>query len=124
MRVLILLSSLALALGAGADAAPSRGTLRGVVMRGPVAPVCVAEQPCDEPAAHVELLFLRNNNSVAGHAVTDLAGRYAVRLPGGLYTVRRSAVAGPLDRKLEPNRARVYAGRTNRVDFSIDTGIR
>jgi hypothetical protein len=37
--------------------------------------------------------------------------------------VRRVTVA-TIDRKLEPNRVRVYAGRLTQRDFSIDTGIR
>jgi hypothetical protein len=123
MRTLILLMSVAFVSAAGAQAGAQRGTLTGVVRRGPVAPVCVAEQPCDEPAAHVELLFV-HNGGVAGRVVTDLAGRYRLRLPAGRYSVRRATVTGPVDRKLEPRSARVYAGRTTTVVFSIDTGIR
>jgi hypothetical protein len=70
----------------------------------------------------VTLVFSRSGH-VAGRAVTDTLGRYRVRLPAGLYSVRRSASTG-IDRKLEPNRVRVYAGRFVRADFSIDTGIR
>ena len=122
MRILVGLSSLALALAAGAQATVPRGTLTGVVMRGPIAPVCVAEQPCDEPAKNVTLLFSRNGTLVA-RVVTDAQGRYRRSLPAGIYVVRRPAAA-TLDRKLEPNRVRVYAGRVRNVDFSIDTGIR
>lgn len=118
----VVLSSAALALAAGAQATPPKGTLAGSVMRGPVTPVCVAERPCDEPASHVTLVFTRNS-AVAARTVTNAAGRYRLRLPAGTYDVRRAAT-GPVDRKLEPNRARVYAGRVTQVDFSIDTGIR
>jgi hypothetical protein len=83
----------------------------------------VAEQPCDAPAANVRLLFVRDGAAV-GRAVTNQDGRYRVRLPAGSYSVRRAAATAPVDRKLDPNRARVYAGRLTRVDFSIDTGIR
>jgi hypothetical protein len=122
MRILVGLSSLALALAAGAQATVPRGTLTGLVKRGPIAPVCVAEQPCDEPAKNVTLLFSRNGTVVA-RVVTDGQGRYRRSLPAGVYVVRRPAAA-TLDRKLEPNRVRVYAGRVRNVDFSIDTGIR
>ena len=122
MRVVVLLSSVALALAAGAQAT-SRGTLAGVVRRGPVVPVCAAGQPCDEPAANVRLLFSRNG-TVVGRATTNLYGRYRLRLPGGSYSVRRAVTAAPVDLKLDPNRARVYPGRVTYVDFSIDTGIR
>jgi hypothetical protein len=40
-----------------------------------------------------------------------------------VYTVRRPAPVG-IGRGIEPNHARVYAGRFVRVDFLIDTGIR
>lgn len=123
MRVVVVLSSVALALAAGAQATPPRGTLTGIVTRGPITPVCVAEQPCDAPAPNVRLLFSRNG-AVVGSTTTNQDGRYRLRLPAGAYSVRRAASAGPLDRKLEPNRARVYAGRLSKLDFSIDTGIR
>jgi hypothetical protein len=123
MRLVVLLSAVALAVTAGADATLARGTLTGLVTRGPIAPVCVAEQPCDEPAPNVHLLFSRNG-AVIGRAVTNQEGRYRVRLPAGNFSVRRATVAAAVDLKLEPNRARVYAGRVTRIDFSVDTGIR
>lgn len=122
MRLIVLVSSIALVVAAGAQATVRSGTLVGVVKRGPIAPVCVAEQPCDEPAKNVALLFSRNS-AVVARVVTDGQGRYRLRLPAGVYGVRRPATA-TLDRKLEPNRVRVYAGRVRNVDFSIDTGIR
>jgi hypothetical protein len=122
MRLVVVLSTIALAVTAGAQATLRRGVLSGRVMRGPVTPVCVAEQPCDEPAADVTLVFTRNGAAV-GRAVTNAFGQYRVRLPAGWYAIRRS-VSGSPDRKLTPNRARVYAGRVTRVDLSVDTGIR
>jgi hypothetical protein len=122
MRALVLLASIALVVVAGAHATVRRGSLAGLVTRGPIVPVCAVEQPCDEPAKDVTLLFSRNDR-VVGRVVTDDQGRYRLRLPAGLYTVRRPATAS-IDRKLEPNHVRVYAGRLIRVDFSIDTGIR
>jgi hypothetical protein len=122
MRALVLLASLALVGAAGAQATVGRGSLAGVVKRGPIAPVCVVEQPCDEPAKGVTLLFSRNDR-VVGRVITDDQGRYRLQLPAGLYSVRRPAAAS-IDRKLEPNHVRVYARRAAHVDFSIDTGIR
>jgi hypothetical protein len=124
MKVVISALSLALVVvaGAGAQTTALSSGLRGVVVRGPIAPVCVAEEPCTEPARNVTLLFSRNSR-VVGRAVTDTAGRYRVRLPAGVYAVRRPGSMG-IGRRIEPNRARVYTGRFVRVDFSIDTGIR
>ncbi|MFL5950926.1 MAG: hypothetical protein ACJ74M_04905 [Gaiellaceae bacterium] len=122
MRVVIFVSSLALALGAGAEASPSLGTVAGLVTRGPVTPVCAAEQPCDAPAAHVTLVFSRAARDVT-RVTTGSDGRYRVRLAAGLYGVRRLHSTTP-DRKLEPQSVRVRGGRVSRIDFSIDTGIR
>ena len=122
MRLVITALSLTLALVAGAQASVVRSGLHGVVERGPIAPVCVAEEPCTEPAKNVTLLFSRNGR-IVGRAVTDSAGRYRLRLPAGVYAVRRPGSPG-IGRGIEPNHARVYAGRFVRVDFSIDTGIR
>jgi hypothetical protein len=122
MKVLIASLSLALALVAGAQASVAKSGLQGVVMRGPITPMCVAEEPCTEPAKNVTLLFSRNGR-VVGRAVTDSAGRYRLRLPAGVYAVRRPPPLG-IGKGIEPNHARVYARRFVRVDFSIDTGIR
>jgi hypothetical protein len=124
MRVGFGTLSLALVLaGAPAAATTTPSGLRGLVTRGPITPVCVAEQPCSEPAPHVTLVFSRNGR-VVGRAVTNGEGRYRVRLPAGLYAVRRPGPTDPIGRGLEPDHARVRAGRFMRVDFSIDTGIR
>ena len=124
MKVVVTAVSLALMIvaGAGAQTAVVSSGLHGVVMRGPIAPVCVAEEPCTEPAKNVTLLFFRNGR-IVGRAVTDSAGRYRLRLPAGVYAVRRPPPLG-IGRGIEPNHARVYARRFVRVDFSIDTGIR
>jgi hypothetical protein len=122
MRALVLLAIVALVLTTAAQATVRRGTLAGIVMRGPIVPVCAIEQPCDQPARGVTLLFSRADR-VMGRVVTDDEGRYRLRLPSGLYTVRRPAAAS-VDRKLEPNRVRVFAGRRTHIDFFIDTGIR
>jgi hypothetical protein len=123
MRLVVFVSSLALAVATGAQATPPKGTLSGTVTRGPISPVCALEQPCDEPAANVTLLFTRNG-AVVGRIVTNDEGRYRLRLPAGSYGVRRPAATGAFDTKLEPNHARVYAGRLGHIDFAIDTGIR
>jgi hypothetical protein len=122
MRSLVVFASLSLVVAAGAQATSPRGTLTGTVTRGPITPVCAAEQPCDEPAAHQALLFIRNG-ATAARVLTDGNGHYRLRLLAGVYAVRRPSAAS-IDRKIAPNRVRVIAGRTTRIDFSIDTGIR
>jgi hypothetical protein len=124
MRVALGALFLALLLsGVAAGGTTTPSGLRGLVTRGPITPVCMVEQPCSEPAPHVTLLFSRNAR-VVGRAVTNDEGRYRVRLPAGLYSVKRRGAAATIGRGLEPDHARVRAGRVLRVDFSIDTGIR
>jgi hypothetical protein len=122
MRALVLLSCIALVVAAGAQATTARGTLAGVVTRGPTAPVCKVGQPCTEPAKNVTLQFWRNSR-VRGKAVTDAEGRYRLRLAAGVYTVKQPG-AVTLGRRVVPGRVRVAGGRLTRADFFIDTGIR
>jgi hypothetical protein len=121
MRVLLTVLVVCAAAGsAGASTNPSG--LWGEVRRGPIVPVCVAEQPCDAPAKGVTLGFVRSG-VVVRRATTNDLGRYRVRLPAGTYSVRLSQKPA-IGRNLDPVQARVRAGRFVRVDFSIDTGIR
>ena len=120
MRVLAALAALVAVSSAGATTTSSG--LRGLVTRGPIAPVCTAEQPCDAPAKNVTLVFLRNGR-VARRVTTNDEGRYRVALAPGLYAVRLKTRQS-IGRGLEPARARVLAKRFRRVDFLIDTGIR
>jgi hypothetical protein len=122
MRFTVVPVTLALLIAGAAQATPSQSGLRGVVMRGPITPVCVAETPCSEPAKNVTLVFSRADR-VAGRVVTDGQGHYRIRLPAGFYSVRRAGSAG-VDKKLDPNRVRVLARRFVRADFAIETGIR
>jgi hypothetical protein len=122
MKKVGLAVTVALFLASGAQATTASSGLRGVVTRGPITPVCAAEVPCTGPAPNVTLLFSRGDR-IVGRAVTDSAGRYRLRLPAGLYVVKRPGSTG-IGRGLEPDHARVYAKRFARVDFSIDTGIR
>ena len=120
MRALVALAAFVAVSAAGA--ATSSSGLRGIVMRGPIAPVCVVGQPCSEPAKDVTLVFSRNGR-VVRRATTSELGRYRVALPPGLYAVRLQ-VKQRIGRGLQPEHARVMASRFRRVDFFIDTGIR
>jgi hypothetical protein len=117
------LAALAVALVASSvGAATSSSGLRGLVIRGPIAPVCAAGQPCNEPAKDVTLVFSRNGR-VVRRARTNDQGRYRVALAPGLYAVRLTPKP-TVGRGLEPVRARVVRARFRRLDFAIDTGIR
>jgi hypothetical protein len=122
MRVLAALAAFVAVSSAGA--ATTSSGLRGLVTRGPIAPVCAVEQPCSAPAKNVTLVFSRNGE-VVRRAKTNDRGRYRVALAPGIYSVRLTAgQRQTIGRGLQPARARVVANRFRRVDFSIDTGIR
>jgi len=116
-RVAAVVAGIGLVVASGAGATAKSG-LHGIVTRGPISPMCVAEQPCSAPVAGATLVFQR-----AGHATvqvhTNSKGAYRVVLAPGTYGV---ALAKP--RRMDPTSARVVSGGFRRVDFSIDTGIR
>jgi hypothetical protein len=121
MRV-VAITLAALALASAGAAAPSglASGLRGVVMRGPIKPVCFEGEPCEEPAAGVTLRFTRAGTVVA-RVKTGPAGDYTVRLRPGVYTV--AVLPFRLGTALTPRRVRVPERRLARIDFHLDTGI-
>jgi hypothetical protein len=110
----------ATACGGGSSATATRAGLRGTVIRGPTAPVCRTGQSCSKPAARALVLLTRSGRPTV-RVRTDAQGGYHVSLEPGAYRVtipRREGMA------ILPRSAIVAAGRTRRVDFRIDTGIR
>lgn len=96
------------------------GGLQGFVSKGPTMPVCRLGEPCTAPA-QVTLLFRR-----AGHVYrtrTSATGRYRIRLPPGYYAVTTAERIG-IRRNVRPGAIHVRRGHVDRLDFSIDTGIR
>ena len=110
------------AIGSAASAAATTASgLRGVVLRGPLAPVCRLGESCEAPAAKVTLVFLRGGGVVA-RTRTDSEGRYRIALSPGRYAVRTTRTG--FERTVSPARVTVPTGRYARVTFRIDTGIR
>jgi hypothetical protein len=116
MKLVVVLTWLSLVLAGVAHATTARSGLYGVVVRGPISPMCVAEQPCTKPAVGAVLVFSRAGHEVARTTVGS-GGAYRIRLESGPYAVRT------LHRRVEPATVRVRS-RMRREDFSIDTGIR
>ena len=101
-------------------ATPATG-LYGTVHRGPIAPVCRVDVPCDEPA-NVTLVFSKLGRTVARvHTRED--GSYRIRLRPGQYTVRTTSPS-MFERRPDPKTATVPRVGYRRVNFFIDTGIR
>jgi hypothetical protein len=99
--------------------------LQGLVSKGPTTPVCRPSKPCTAPA-QVTLLFRRTG--VAGTARTYRArsgadGRYRISLSPGYYSVTTLERIG-ITRNIRPRAVHVRVGHVDRLDFSIDTGIR
>ena len=110
-----------LAFGCGSAGGGTATGLRGKVMRGPTQPVCHVNEPCEEPARGVHLVFYRSGKVVA-RATTNQKGWYRVTLRPGRYAVstRNPRVA----RNFSPKSATVPTSAVRRQDFDIDTGIR
>jgi hypothetical protein len=121
----VALTVVALAFGSGlaGAATPTVVTsgLRGVVMRGPIKPVCDESDPCEEPAAGVVLRFERANVPVV-RVRTGSAGGYRVKLRPGRYAVTTPS-RPRVGTGLTPRFVRVPTGRVARVDFHLDTGL-
>ena len=117
-----LLAALALALffAGAAVSAPSSG-LHGVVMEGPIKPVCKIGEPCERPAAGVVLQFKRAGRVVA-RVRTSQRGTYRVRLRSGSYAVT-TVPPRRIGSGLTPRTVRVPKGRMARRDFHLDTGL-
>jgi hypothetical protein len=116
--MVLTLLGLVLLAGGGAQATTVTSGLYGGVTRGPITPVCVAEQPCTAPAGGAVLVFSRQGRE-SGRVRVHSDGSYRIALPGGTYTVRALSA-----RPLDPGTAWVRRGHFRHVDFSIDTGIR
>jgi hypothetical protein len=110
----------------------SSGVLEGRVTIGPACPVerqPVGAKPesCPAPpgayADRKVLVFTPNRDSLVASVDVDSTGSYRVELKPGEYLVdvKRSGIETSKDL---PRRVQIGAGRTVRVDLSIDTGIR
>ena len=112
--------ALALLFAGAAGSAPVPG-LHGVVMEGPIMPVCRVDVPCEKPARGVVLQFMRTGHVMA-RVKTTAKGTYRVTLPPGTYAVttvpRRRVGTG-----LTPHTVRVRKDRMARRDFHLDTGL-
>ena len=111
----------ALAFGCGSAGGGTTTGLRGKVMRGPTQPVCRVNEPCEEPARGVRLVFSRAGKVVA-RATTNQKGWYRVTLRAGRYAV---STANPrVAKNFSPKSATVPKSGVKRQDFDIDTGLR
>ena len=111
----------ALVLGCSSALGGTETGLKGKVMRGPTQPVCRVDEPCEEPARGVKLVFSRSGKVVA-RATTNQKGWYRVTLRPGRYAVTTNNPR--VAKNFSPKIATVPKDRVKRMDFDIDTGIR
>jgi hypothetical protein len=104
--------------GGAAQGSTIKSGLYGEVTRGPITPVCIAEEPCSAPVPGALIVFSRSGRDVA-QTRTAPNGTYRMALTPGTYSVRVLRA-----RPVDPGSARVQRGHFSHVDFSIDTGIR
>jgi hypothetical protein len=126
MRVVTLLRlCLALVLlpaGCGSPTAPLATGLTGTVWRGPVAPVCAFNQPCEAPFS-AGFTVQRGTARVAGFR-SDAQGHFEVRVSPGNYVVVPDADAAIISPKAQTKDVTVSDNGLTMVDLHFDTGIR
>jgi hypothetical protein len=96
------------------------GGFHGTVMKGPTVPVCRQGEPCSAPA-QVTLLFSRAGHTYRTRSAAN--GAYRISLPPGYYAVSTVERIGII-RNIKPHAVHVRRAHNDRLDFSIDTGIR
>jgi hypothetical protein len=110
--------------GACESTAPSPTTgLTGVVLRGPISPVCGFEAPCELPFS-AGFAVQRAGRQVAQFQ-SDSAGQFTVFLDPGAYTVTPRADAPLMAPTLQAKSVVVGdTGLLTVVRLNFDTGIR
>jgi hypothetical protein len=104
--------------------APSPTTgLTGVVMRGPVTPVCRVDVPCDQPFS-AGFTVQKSGQRVAQFQ-SDAAGRFTVFLAPGSYAVVPNADAPIISPSRQSKTVTVLDnGALTTIQLMFDTGIR
>lgn len=96
--------------------------LTGVVVRGPIAPVCQIDRPCYAPFSAAFDVF-ENARRVAGFR-SDAEGRFTVTLSAGAYRVIPAADAPIIQPLTQVRTVEVLSAGLTQVRLEFDTGIR
>jgi hypothetical protein len=96
--------------------------LTGTALRGPITPVCQENVPCDGPlTARFDVL---SAGSVIGAFRSDEEGKFLVRLPPGVYSIRPAANAPIMNPATQVKTVTVNPEGLTEITLSFDTGIR
>ena len=120
MRLLALLAA-ALLSGCSNPVAITTG-LAGVVVRGPVTPVCTAGVPCDAPFSAT--FDVRADGRVVGAFTSSATGAFSVALRPGSYEIVPRADAPLMNPTAQRRPVRVEDTGITTVRLEFDTGIR
>jgi hypothetical protein len=117
-----------LALAAAACSSPASPTsttgLRGTVTRGPTAPVCQVNVPCDAPfSAGFTATSAASPASVA-HFRSNTVGEFTVYLAPGSYRIVPDADAPIISPSSQARTVSVGSSGLTDIDLHFDTGIR
>jgi hypothetical protein len=122
LALVALLMCAAFAHCASAGPSPTTG-LTGVVVRGPITPVCRVDVPCDAPFS-AGFTVQRDGRRVAEFQ-SDAAGLFTVFLAPGAYTVVPNTDAGIISPASQVKSVTVGdTGMLTVVRLMFDTGIR
>lgn len=111
-------------MAACSSTAPSPSTgLTGVVVRGPVTPVCRVDVPCDAPFSAT--FNIERNGRRVTQFQSDTAGQFTVFLAPGTYTVVPNSDAPVISPSSQTKSVTVADnGMLTVVRLTFDTGIR
>ena len=109
------------------DGAASSGTIRGIVLQGPICPV--EQDPpdpncADRPYSTSLVLTSADQATVIKEFASDTLGKFAVAAAAGEYAIRSAAAANVLPYCASDVTISVSAGATVEVTVHCDTGIR
>ena len=126
-RLLATALSLVVLLGAcgepGSEREGELGTIRGVVLLGPVCPVETETSPCpDEPLSGVEVLAVDQEGRETT-AVSGSDGRFSMDVSPGEFTLHAQVEQDGI-RSSKPVDVTVEPGQTVEVTVPVDSGIR
>ncbi len=108
--------------GCAAPTAPSDTALVGIVMRGPIQPVCRIDVECDAPFS-AGFTVQQGDRAVATFR-SDSLGHFEVQLASGMYVVVPGSDAPIISPKAQAKEVVVGSSGTTTVLLHFDTGIR
>lgn len=124
MRTVLIVAVAATVACASAGSSPSTTTgLTGVVMRGPVTPVCRVDVPCDAPFSAT--FTVEQGSRRVAQFQSDAAGQFTVYLRPGAYTIVPATDAPIIGGSSQRKSVTVADnGMLTVVRLMFDTGIR